>query len=282
MKRSIRITVFGIVTNIFLFLLKLTGGILSGSLALLSDSFNSLTDIIASLAIFLAVRIGAKTADSDHPFGHRRAEPIAGMLVAIFAAILGFEVISNAFQSLFEPRNLQINLFIFIIILSSIVIKLWMYVLFRREGNRVRSPALTASSVDYRNDILVSVSVLLGAAFGYFGHPIFDSIVALFIGCFIVYSGFRIGMENLDFLMGKVPQPSVINRLKNKALSVDGVQELNDVRAHYLGNFIQVEIHIEVDKRLSTEKSHSIAKEVQYLLQDDELVDYVFVHVDPV
>jgi len=282
MKRSIRITVCGIVTNIFLFLLKLIGGILSGSLALLSDSFNSLTDIIASLAIFLAVRIGAKTADSDHPFGHRRAEPIAGMMVAIFAAILGFEIISNAFQSLFEPRDLQIDMFIFIIILSSIVIKVWMYVLFRREGKRVRSPALTASSVDYRNDILVSVSVLLGAAFGYFGHPIFDSVVALFIGCFIVYSGFRIGMENLDFLMGKVPQPSVINRLKNKALSVDGVQELNDVRAHYLGNFIQVEIHIEVDKRLSTEKSHSIAKEVQYLLQDDELVDYVFVHVDPV
>jgi cation diffusion facilitator family transporter len=282
MKRRIRITVFGIVTNILLFIIKLLGGIFSGSLALLSDAFNSLTDIIASLAIFFAVRIGAKTADQDHPFGHRRAEPIAGLMVAIFAAILGFEIISDAFRGLFEPRDLKINLLVFSIVLSSIAIKVWMYVLFLREGRRLKSPALLASSVDYRNDILVSSSVLLGTAFGYLGYPIGDAIVALFIGCFIVYSGFRIGMENLDFLMGKVPHPDVIERLKKKALSIPGVKQLNDVRAHYLGNFIQVEIHIEVNRRLSTERSHDIAKKVQYLLQNDELVDYVFVHVDPV
>jgi len=282
MKRNIRITVFGIVTNIFLFLIKLLGGILSGSLALLSDSFNSLTDIMASLAIFFAVRIGAKKADLDHPFGHRRAEPIAGLMVAIVAAILGFEIISDAFRGLFEPRDLNINLVIFVIVVASIVIKVYMYVLFRREGKRMRSPALIASSVDYRNDILVSSSVLLGNLFGFIGYPVGDTIVALFIGCFIVYSGFRIGMGNLDFLMGKVPHPEIIERLKGKALSIEGVKQLNDVRAHYLGNFIQVEIHIEVNRRLSTEKSHEIAKKVQNLLQEDEIVDYVFVHVDPV
>jgi cation diffusion facilitator family transporter len=282
MKRNVKITVFGLVTNIVLFFLKLIGGIVSGSLALLSDSFNSLMDILASLAIFFAVRIGAKTADQDHPFGHRRAEPIAGLIVAIFAAILGFEVISDAFRGFFEPRDLDISLVIFIIIIASIVIKIYMYILFRREGKKLKSPALLASSVDYRNDILVSSSVLLGTLFGYFGYPVGDTIVALFIGCFIVYSGFKIGMENVDFLMGKVPSVDIIEHLKEKALSISGVMQLNEVRAHYLGNFIQVEIHIEVDKRLSTEKSHEIGKKVQDLLQEEEIVDYAFVHVDPV
>jgi cation diffusion facilitator family transporter len=282
MKRHIKITVFGIVLNTFLFLIKLLGGIFSGSLALLSDSFNSLTDIVASMAIFFAVRIGAKKADSDHPFGHRRAEPIAGLVVAIFAAILGFQVISDAFRGFFEPRELDINLIIFSIIVVSITVKVYMYILFRREGKRSRSPALMASSVDYRNDILVSCSVLIGNLFGYIGYPIGDTIVAIFIGAFIVYSGFKIGMENLDFLMGKVPDEDIIDRLKEKALSIRGVKRLNDVRAHYLGNFIQVEIHIEVDRSLSTEKSHDIATKVHDILEQEEVVDYAFVHVDPV
>ena len=282
MKRHIRITVFGIALNTFLFIIKLVGGIFSGSLALLSDSFNSLTDILTSLTIFFAVRIGANKADSDHPFGHRRAEPIAGLVVAIFAAILGFQVLSDAFRGFFEPRELDINLIIFLIIVVSIVLKVYMYILFRMEGKKSKSPALLASSVDYRNDILVSFSVLVGNLFGYIGYPIGDIIVAIFIGAFIVYSGFKIGLENLDFLMGKVPDREIVEHLKEKALSIEGVKQLNDVRAHYLGNFIQIEIHIEVNKRLSTEKSHDIAKRVQDLVEEEEIVDYAFVHVDPV
>ncbi|HEB32575.1 MAG TPA: cation transporter [Spirochaetes bacterium] len=282
MKKNIKIVILGIVVNTILFAIKLFGGIFSGSLALLSDSFNSLMDILASFAIFFAVRTSTKKADKDHPFGHNRAEPIAGLIVAIFAAILGFEVIKNAFQGFFEPRDLKINMLIFVIVIFSIVSKVFMYIVFRREGNKSNSPALLASSVDYRNDILVSISVLMGNFFGYIGYPIFDNIVAFCIGLFIVYSGFKIGLQNVDFLMGKVPGKDIMSRLKEMALSIDGVKNLNDVRAHFLGTFIQVEVHIEVDKKLKTTKSHEIAEAVQNLLQEEEIVDYAFVHVDPV
>jgi cation diffusion facilitator family transporter len=282
MKRNLKITIVGIVFNTFLFIIKLFGGMFSNSLALISDSFNSLTDIMASLAIFFAVKIGAKKADVDHPFGHQRAEPIAGLMVAILAAILGFEVIKNAFQGFFETRNLNVNLLIFGIIIVSIIIKIYLYLLFRIAGRKSNSPALLASAIDYRNDILVSISVLIGNFFGYFGYSIFDSIIALFIGGFIVYSGFNIGMQNIDFLMGKVPGEDIINQIKGIALSIDGVRALNDVKAHYLGTFVQVEIHIEVDRKLRTEKSHEIAKNVQNILQNKGIVDYAFVHVDPI
>ena len=282
MKQKLKITIVGIVFNTFLFIIKLTGGIFSNSLAIISDSFNSLTDIMASLAIFFAVKIGTKKADADHPFGHQRAEPIAGLMVAILAAILGFEVIKNAFQGFFETRNLNINLLIFSIVIVSITVKIYLYLLFRIAGRKSNSPALLASAIDYRNDILVSSSVLIGNFFGYFGYSIFDSIVALFIGGFIVYSGFKIGMQNVDFLMGKVPGEDIIKQIKGIALSIDGVKALNDVKAHYLGTFVQVEIHIEVDRKLRTEKSHEIAKNVQNILQNEGIVDYAFVHVDPI
>lgn len=282
MKKSVKITVVGMALNTFLFGIKLSGGVVSGSLALYSDSFNSLTDIIASVAIFIAVRIGTTGADEDHPFGHHRAEPIAGLIVAILAAILGFEVLRNAFESIFAPRELVINWYIFAIVFVSIMLKIFLTILFRLEAKKNKSPALFASSIDHRNDILVSCSVLIGSILVRLGYPLFDSSVAFIIGSFIVYSGFKIGIENVNFLMGKTPDQETIDRLKSLALSVDGVLDLNEVKAHYLGNFIQIEIHIEVDRRHTTQRSHSIATEVRNRLQEEEIVDFAFVHVDPV
>jgi cation diffusion facilitator family transporter len=282
MKRNVRITIAGIAVNAILFGMKLAGGIRSGSLALLSDSFNSLNDIVASFVIFMAVRAGAKKADADHPFGHHRAEPIAGLVVAIFAAILGFEIIKNAFQGLFEREPLEVSALIFVIIGTGIAFKLVLYLLFFLEGKRSRSPALSASATDYRNDLIVSGSVLLGVLFGRYGISVADSVVALCVGLFIIYSGFRIGVENIDFLMGKRPGDEIVARLAGRALAVEGVSSLNEVKAHFLGNFVQIEVHIEVDRELSTESSHRIAKEVQARLLEDEIVDYAFVHVDPV
>ncbi len=282
MKRTVKVTVVGMALNAFLFAIKLLGGIKSGSLALFSDSFNSLTDIIASVAIFVAVRIGTKSADADHPFGHHRAEPIAGLIVAVLAAILGFEVLRSAFESFFAPRELAVDLLVFVIIGVSVVLKIFLTVLFRHEARISKSPALLASSIDHRNDILVSGSVFIGSIFMRLGYPIFDTVVAFLIGGFIVYSGFRIGVGNVDFLMGKTPPEEIVNRLKTLALSVDGVLDLNEVKAHYLGNFIQIEIHIEVDQNQTTFRSHDIAEQVKAMLESEPDVDFAFVHVDPV
>jgi cation diffusion facilitator family transporter len=282
MKRTGKITVVGMAFNAVLFAIKLLGGIKSGSLALFSDSFNSLTDIVASVAIFVAVRIGTKSADADHPFGHHRAEPIAGLIVAVLAAILGFEILRSAFMSFFTPREPVIDLLVFVIIGASILLKVFLTILFRFEAGVSKSPALLASSIDHRNDVLVSGSVLIGSIFMRLGYPIFDTLVAFLIGGFIVYSGFRIGVGNVDFLMGKTPPQEIVNRLKTLALGVDGVLDLNEVKAHYLGNFIQIEIHIEVDQNQTTAQSHDIATHVKEKLESEPAVDFAFVHVDPV
>jgi len=107
---AFRATVIGLAGNIFLFTIKLIAGLLSGSLALLSDAINSLTDIAASMAIFICVRVSDKEADEGHPFGHHRAEPIAGLIVAILAAVLGFEIIRVSMERLIRPETISVGL----------------------------------------------------------------------------------------------------------------------------------------------------------------------------
>ncbi len=282
MKKKEKLTLLAVAINVLLFGLKIYAYIFSDSLAILSDSFNSLMDILSSIVIFFAVKVSSKKADSDHPFGHRSAEPIAGLIMAIFATVLGFEVIKDAVISILRIRKIEITTVTLMIMTAAIILKLVIFSLFNSYAKKINSPAIKASAIDYRNDIIVTFMVILGNIIVYSGFNIVDGIIAILVGGFIIYSGIRIGIENMGFLMGKRPPDEIIDKLKDIALSVGGVKALNDVRAHYLGSYIQIEIHIEVDKNISTERSHDIAEEVQRKLLENDLVDFCFVHVDPV
>ena len=275
-------TLIGIIANAFLFTIKITAGTFSGSLSLLSDAVNSFSDTVFSIAIFIAVKVSRKKADADHPFGHHRAEPVAGLLVAMMTAILGFEIVKNGIVGLLNPTNANVfGLFALFVLIMSMVVKSGMWIYFKRVAKRINSPAISASSVDSRNDILISFIALIGLSGSFIGMPSLDSYVGIIIGFFIIYSGYYIGRENIDFLMGKAPDKKTLKDIQQKACSAPGVKGNNDVRAHYVGNYLHVEIHIEVDKKMSTKESHDIGKKVQALLEDMPSVDQAFVHIDP-
>ncbi|MFQ6087879.1 MAG: cation diffusion facilitator family transporter [Candidatus Methanofastidiosia archaeon] len=281
MNQALKTTLFGLFGNSFLFITKLFAGLSSGSLALISDAINSLTDILSSLGIIYAVRISGREADQSHPFGHKRAEPIAGLIVAILAGILSFEILKSAIIGLIHPRTRTFGLLPILILIICIFTKIIMSLYFKRVGERIKSPAILASYVDSRNDVLVSFTALIGVLGGNIGFIDLDYFAAILISLFILYSGYKIGIENIDYLMGKSPDENLINEIKKRALSIPEVLNLNDVRAHYVGNFIHVEIHIEVDKNLTILESHKIGKDVQWGIEKMENVDRAFVHIDP-
>jgi cation diffusion facilitator family transporter len=130
-----KITLLGVLLNVFLFIIKLVGGLLSGSLAVMSDAFNSLTDIISYTVIYFAVRWSHKKADMEHPFGHRRAEPLAAVVVSIFAGILGFEIIKESLSILFFEKENILGLPAIIVLLITIMIKSFMAVYFSNNEN---------------------------------------------------------------------------------------------------------------------------------------------------
>lgn len=279
---AFRATFLNIAGNTVLFALKLAAGILSGSIAIISDSLNSLNDIAASIATFICVKISDKRADEGHPFGHSRAEPIAGLIIAVLAGILGFEVIRTSVTRLIAGSEVEVSLFTLAVPVVTMATKGIMGFHFKRVARMVKSPALHATALDSYMDVLVAFAALVGIIGVFAGYPIFDPAAGLVISVWIIYAGYRIGMENIAYLMGQAPANSMMEEIKAAALRVPGVKDINTVRAHYVGNFIHVEIHTEVDKYLSTMESHSIGKKVEQEIESIGSIEKAFVHIDPV
>ncbi|MBI5235010.1 MAG: cation transporter [Deltaproteobacteria bacterium] len=275
-------TVLNIAGNAGLFGLKLVAGVSSGSIALISDALNSLSDVAASVATYVCVRISGKEADEGHPFGHGRAEPIAGLIIAVLAGILGFEVIRASINRLLTHEAIDVNAFTLAVPVVTMIAKGAMYAHFKVVGLRTESPALMATATDSVMDVFVALAALIGIAGAYYGWPVLDPIAGLVISLWIIRAGYMIGMENIAYLMGQAPPSEMMQRIKEAALSVDGVKAINTARAHYVGSFIHVEIHIEVDKSLTTLDSHAIGKRVQRGVETIKAIEKAFVHIDPV
>lgn len=277
-RRKQRMGAAGVALSLFLLFLKTASAVRSGSAAILSDAFNAFLDVLTYSVAYLSIRVQDRHPDEDHPFGHRRAEPLAGMLFAVFASALGATVARDALGSLAEPGAVRHDPLSVGLVSASIVLKGAMAAWYRRGARRTHSPALRASFIDSRNDVLASVVALLGFAAG--GYA--DALAALAVGCWIVASGIRVGLENIGYLMGKAPSHEVQAGILAVARAVPGVRGLHDLRAHYVGDRLHVELHVEVDQGLSLREAHEIGDNVRRSLEAIELVQRAFIHIDPV
>ena len=281
MKEEKKASWMGIIGNTLLFIGKIIVGLIYNSIAIISDALNSFTDIIASIIVHLSVVVSYKDADKEHQFGHKRAQPIAGLIVAIFTGIVGFEVILASSRRLMEGGEVGKGIIPVVLMVIVVVIKYGMYLYTKFVCNKTHSPALEASAVDHRNDILISFAVLIGVCAANLGYAIFDPIAAMIIGLYIIKSGYDIGKDNIKYLMGEAPSKEMFRKIENNAKSVKGVIGLNDVYAYYVGTLIEAEVHIYVDNRMNIKKAHDIGKEVQKRLEKMDEISRAFIHLDP-
>ncbi len=280
--RSEKIAIWmGIIGNAILFGGKIVIGLAFDSISIISDSLNSFTDIIASTIVFIGIRSSYKAPDRDHPFGHKRAQPIAGLIVAIFTGIVGFQVITQATARFFTGEQMERGLLPILLVIGVMVIKLGMHLYARAVAVRTRSTALMASATDHRNDVLISTAVLAGLIVSNLGYPIFDPIIAILIGLWIIRAGFSIGRDNIKFLMGETPPKDMVTSIIKVVRKVPGVLDTHDVIAHYVGTLIEIEVHINVDRRLNIEKAHDIGKVVQRAIEGMDGIARAFIHIDP-
>ncbi|MDX1622642.1 MAG: cation diffusion facilitator family transporter [Gemmatimonadota bacterium] len=281
--RARRATGVGIAGNTLLFAVKGTIGFFSGSIALLSDAVNSLVDVVASVAIWWSVEVAHREPDVDHPFGHHRAEAIAALGVAIFTAILGFEIFRAAIERLIgTPEPIGLPGWAIGALLFSMAGNLALARYLRRRGEALESPAILANAVECENDIWTSLAALVGVTAAVLGWTSLDPLAGMGVGVWIVWGGYRFGRQNIDYLMGKSPGAELVGRIRRVALGAVGVRGVHDVRAHYVGHRVHVEAHIEVDQELSTLRSHDVAEEVADEIERLPRIDRAFVHVDPV
>ncbi len=268
--------------NIFLFIIKAAAGIISNSIAVISDTLNSLTDMISSGAIMYSVRISLLKPDRDHQFGHNAAQPLSVFLVALFTALLSINLIEESVKRIITPSRLNVIPAVYVILIATVITKIFLNRYQTKVGKAFKSPAIKATAIDSRNDILTSTLSLVGIVGVQLGFRYLDGIAGISIALFIFRSAYLMAKENIDYLMGRSADESLILEIANVALKVEGVLGLNELKSHYVGNKFHVEIHIDVNKNLSTETSHDIGKKVQAAISNLSDINQVFVHIDPV
>ena len=277
-----RAALVAIVANLLLLGLKASATSLSDSLTIFSETLNSLADVVAAFVILLCVRWAMKSADENHPFGHRRAEPIAGLIVAIFTGILGFEVCKRAVFDLLGgqvPDRIGPSPIIALCITAGL--QAWLFLYFQRHARQLHSPALRATAIDCRNDVFVATQGLVAVIVAQLQVPMLDTMSALLIGAYILYSGHRIGMENLDYLMGRAPDETLLQQIRELAGRVPGVRDVGEVKGHYVGTFVHVELTTIVDGTLTTAESHDVCEATRAAVEAIAVVDRAFVHISP-
>lgn len=277
-----QLTIVFIILNATLFVSKLLVGWRFNSLAVLSDAGNSLVDIATSLAIYFAVRLSAKPADADHPFGHSRAEPLAAFTVAILTFVLATEVIRDAVGRLIEGTIPEMGFIPMLVLLGVIITKSGMWLIASRSFRKTRSEAMQAIVTDAKMDVVISFLAIAGVFGVNFGYPQFDAYAAFFIGLWIAWVGWQIGKSNIEKLLGSIPNEKTMVAIRKELENFrqsGKILHYYNLRAHYVGS----EIHLAVDVVSSVKTPqaiHDLEETVAVRLKKIEAVMQVGVHVD--
>lgn len=269
-------------TNILLFVLKLIVGVISNSIAIISEAVNSFTDIISSFAIKFGVKISSMKPDQKHQFGHTAAQPIATFIVAVLAGVLGVNIVQESVQRIINPPEIKVDFLVYGVLILTIVTKISLNRYQMHVAKKFRSPAIRAQAVDSINDVLASSLAFAGIIGVQLGYPRIDGIAGILVAFYIFRSGYEIARENIDYLMGKAADEQLIIEIANRALKIEGVKGLNELKSHYVGDKFHIEIHIEVNESVTTKESHDIGKRVQFSIEELPEIQKVFVHIDPV
>jgi len=266
-------------------LLALAKGVIyleSGSLAVGSEAVNSLSDLGYSLVIVGGLYLTTKPPDFEHPHGHERIEPFVSLFIALGIFAVGGIVIWQSARSLLSGEIQVASGPSAVAVLSvSAVVKYGLYWYCLSVGTSHNSPALQATAIDNRNDILASLAALAGVIGAVSGYPVLDPLAAIFVGVAVLYSGVEVVRDNLDYLVGAAPPEKLRGEILERALSHPEVEGAHDVVAHYVGPEIDVSLHIEVEGDRTLLEAHRIESDVVDSIADLPEIDDVFVHVDP-
>ena len=274
--------IVGIVCNLLLCGFKLLAGILAGSLAMIADAFNNLSDAGSAIVTLIGFKLAGAPADEDHPFGHGRMEYLSAMGVAVLIILAGFELATSAFDKILHPAASEFSLISVIILAVSIGVKLWMAFFNRRIGKKIRSDALCAAGVDSRNDVICTGVVLLSSILGIWLPVSIDGYVGMAVALFVIWSGFTVIKDTVSPLLGQAPDPELVQNIQQTVLSYDGVVGIHDLIVHDYGpGRIIVSLHAEVPEDQPISKSHDVIDNIEMELQERFNI-LSCIHMDPV
>ena len=272
----------GIFCNAFLFAVKFIMGTISGSVSITADAVNNLSDAASSVISLIGFKMAEKPADEDHPYGHARYEYLSGLTVAVMIILIGFELFKTSFDKVLHPSTVDFSIALVIVLAVSILIKLWMALFNKSLGKKINSSALEATAADSRNDVISTSAVLAAAVISHFFKINLDGYMGIAVAVFILYSGIGLVKDTLDPLLGKAPEPELVDYIQKKILSYDGVLGTHDLRIHDYGPGRKfASVHVEMAAEGDVLKSHDVIDNIERdFLSKDNL--NIIVHYDPI
>jgi cation diffusion facilitator family transporter len=278
--RRVGLLVLGV--NAVLFVAK--GGVYleTGSLAVGSEAVNSLADTVYSLVVVAGLYLTTRPPDFEHPHGHERIEPFVSLFVALGIFAAGGAVLWQAGSAVLEGSvTVSRSPAAVAVLAGTAAAKYLLYRYCLRAGTENRSPALVATALDNRNDILTAGAALAGVLGAGLGYPVLDPLAAGVVAVGILYTGVEVVRDNVDYLVGAAPPEDLRAEIVERALVHEDVEGVHDVIAHYVGPEIDVSLHVEVSGDRTLREAHDIETDIVERIGELPEVDDVFVHVDP-
>lgn len=274
--------IVGIIVNLILCSIKIVAGILSGSVSILADGINNLSDAGTSIVTMVGFKLSSAPADEKHPFGHERIEYISAMIISILIIVIGFSLFRTSVEKIINPTPIEIDYYLFIILGIGILFKLWQGLFNRGLGKMINSPALLATSQDSINDVISTSAVIIGIVISLVFNINVDGYVGLLVSLFIFKSGYDLVKDAASPLIGVNPTDEEIQEVTNKILSYDGVLGIHDLVFHSYGpskKFITA--HAEVDANSDFLACHDVMDNIEKDFKNELNIDLV-IHMDPI
>ena len=273
----------GMACNILLCIGKLLAGTLFGSIAIMADALNNLSDASSNVVSLIGFRLAAKAPDAEHPYGHARYEYLAGLVVSVTILAIGLSLLKESALKVLHPTPVVFSWLSIGVLAASILIKLWLSGFNRAVGKKINSETLMATAADSRNDVLTTGAVLLSTILcSLTGYGIMDGMMGVGVAAFILWSGWGLVMDTLSPLLGESPSPELVEHIERTVMSYPGVLGVHDLMVHDYGPGHQfASLHVEFPAETDPLTAHDVIDNIENdFLKKDRL--QVTIHYDPI
>ena len=272
----------GIGLNLVLCAGKFLAGAVTGSISVMADAFNNLTDAGSSLITLIGFRLAGQKPDEEHPFGHGRMEYLAGLVISMLILLVGFELGKSSLDKILHPQSVVFSVVSAVILLLSVCVKLWMFFFNRALGKQIKSAALSATASDCLADSIATSVVLVGLLVGHFFHIHIDGWLGAAVAIFIFRAGILAVKDTVDPLLGQAPEPELVKGVQETVLGHDEIVGLHDLIIHDYGpGRRMLSLHAEIPADADILAAHDIIDHIERELRERYGVEAV-IHMDPI
>ena len=276
-------SIFGIIGNIFLLIIKGIIGFLTHSQSMIADTFNSAGDILSSIMTFIGNKIASKPIDNDHDLGHGKAEYIYSMLISLVMIVMSLIVLKDAIYSIFNNSKYNYSNWLIIVCIITIIVKFSLYLYTNKLAKKQKNLLIKANSIDHRNDCFITMCNLIACLFTRIDIYFIDGIVGSLISIWIIITSFYIFKESYDVLMDKSISDETKKQVYDIIKKYDDIKKVNHFNSTPIGYKYQISLTIYVDGSMTTFESHNIADKLEKeITKDIDEIYLAVIHVNPI